>query len=113
VAVRRGNLLFVGISGTVLALDKSSGTEVWRTDLPGSIFVNLVVEDNSIYAATRGEISSLDPANGAIRWSNPLKGLGRGLVCIGLPGGQNIAMAEKILQEEQAAAAGAAVTATS
>jgi len=107
------NLIFVGISGTVLALDKSTGTEAWRTELPGSFFVNVAVEGNSIYASTRGEIFCLDPASGAIRWNNPLKGLGRGLVSIGLPGGQSAAMAEKILQDEQAAAAGAAVVVTS
>jgi len=107
------SLIYIGIAGTVVALDKSTGENVWSTDLRGTQFVNVVVEKNAIYASTRGEVFCLDPATGDVRWKNPLKGLGRGLVTIGVPGGQNTAMAQKILEEEEAAAAGAAVTATS
>jgi outer membrane protein assembly factor BamB len=111
-ATQSGDLVFVGIKGTVVALDKSSGTEVWRKKLVGSEFVNLVVEDGNIYASTRGRIFCLSPASGEIRWDNPLKGLGLRLVTIAGPGGQVAAMREKIRRDEVAAAAGAAAAAS-
>ena len=89
------SLMFIGINGSVLALDKSNGREVWRAKLTGSDFVNVVIEDGSIYATTKGEIFCLSTTSGEIRWHNPLKGLGWGLVSIGLPGAQNAVLAEK------------------
>ena len=99
-AKRNANLIFVGISGTVLALDKSRGTEVWRTKLSGSEFVNVVIESDNIYATTKGEMFCLDPKSGGLRWKNPLKGLGYGLVTIAGPGGQNTTIAEQANQDE-------------
>ena len=34
------NLLFIGIAGNVVALDRTTGTEVWRSELKGNDFVN-------------------------------------------------------------------------
>jgi outer membrane protein assembly factor BamB len=106
------SLIFVGIQGCVVALDKSTGEEVWRTELAGSDFVNVAVEDAYIYAATRGEVFCLTPTSGEIRWHNTMKGLGRGLVSFGLPCGQNTALAEKWERDQAAAAAEAAPVVT-
>ncbi|HUI42219.1 MAG TPA: PQQ-binding-like beta-propeller repeat protein [Terriglobia bacterium] len=111
-AQQSGSLLFVGIKGAVLGLDKSNGAEVWRTQLGGSYFVNLAMEGDNLYAGTRGQIFCLSPSSGAIRWKNELKGLGLGLVTIGTPGGQNVALAAKTLQDQAAVAAGAAAAST-
>ncbi|HMD97913.1 MAG TPA: PQQ-binding-like beta-propeller repeat protein [Terriglobia bacterium] len=81
-------LVFIGINGRVLALDKSTGKEVWRTDLPGLDFVNVVVEDGNVFASSRGEILCLRPEDGGIRWHNKLERLGCGFVTIA-GGGQN------------------------
>ena len=105
------SLVFVGIKGAVIALSKSNGSEVWRAKLGGSDFVNVVVEDDSIYAATRGQVSRLSAASGEILWNNPLKGMGLGLVTIASNAGQDAALAEKA-RRDQVAAAAAATAAT-
>lgn len=74
--------IFVGVRGTVLALDASSGTEVWRTSLKGADFVNVTALDRQIIAATKGEVFALDPASGTVLWNNKLKGLGLGFVTV-------------------------------
>ena len=108
----QSSYLFIGVKGTVAAIDRSSGREVWRTKLKGGDFVNVVFEDGNLYAATHGELFSLDTATGAIRWHNPLTGLGWGLVTIA-GGQQATALRAKKQQDEAAAAAAtAAIAAT-
>ncbi len=75
-------LIYLGIKGTVLALDRRTGAEQWRTPLKGSDFVNVAVDGDTLYAAARGEIFCLDALTGRIRWHNPLKGMGWGLITI-------------------------------
>lgn len=76
----RRELLFIGVSGKVLALDADTGTEVWRTKLKGSGTVLLHRDDHRLYASVSGELFCLDPDNGGMRWHEKLKGLGLGLV---------------------------------
>jgi len=103
--VAQSSVIFVGIKGTVLALDRATGQEVWRTRLKGD-FVNVAWLDGDLYAATAGELFCLDPASGQVRWHNPLKGMGHGLITIALSGGQQaVVMREKQQQDEAAAAA--------
>jgi outer membrane protein assembly factor BamB len=100
------NLLFIGIRGSVLALDRATGQTVWATKLKGGDFVNLVLDGGDLYATARGEVSCLDPATGNIRWTNPLKGYGLGLAAIASPGGsQAVLLRSKRREEEQEAAA--------
>ena len=81
--MRPPSLLFIGMKGTVLALNRATGAEVWRTHLKSSDFVHVVLDNGELFAATKGELFALDPASGQIRWQNPLEGMGRGLVSIG------------------------------
>jgi outer membrane protein assembly factor BamB len=76
------SLVFTGIKGHVIALDRTTGSEVWRTKLKGTDFVNLVSEGTYIFAGTSGEVFCLDPATGSVLWHNPMKGLGFGLVSL-------------------------------
>jgi outer membrane protein assembly factor BamB len=104
-------LIHIGISGTVLALDRATGAEVWRQKFKGSEFVNVVLEDGALYAAARGELFCLDPATGTVRWKNALTGLGWGLISIAsAPGSQAVLMREKKKREEQDAATTSAGT---
>ncbi len=103
------SLVFLGVKGTVIALSRSNGSEVWRARLPGSDFVNLALEDDRVYATTRGQVYCLSATSGEILWNNPLKGMGLGLVTIAAAG-QGTAAAEK-MRRDQAAAAVAATTA--
>lgn len=103
--------LYIGIKGHVLALDRSTGTELWRTKLSASDFTNVVVDGGQIFATSKGEIFCLD-ASGSIRWHNKLKGLGMGLVTIGSPAGDQLSSYEKRRREQAAAAAAGAAAAS-
>jgi len=108
------NLIFLGIKGCVVAIDRATGTEVWSSSLKGTDFVNVVLTDGDLYAATHGEVYCLDQATGHIRWRNPLKGLGWGLVTIaaeGVRGSQAPALL-KHRRDQEAAAAAAATAST-
>jgi|SRR5689334_24784199 outer membrane protein assembly factor BamB len=103
----QNSLLFIGIAGKVLALDRATGQEIWRTDLKRSDFVNLIVERGDLFAATVGELYCLDAATGQIRWHNELKGLGRGLIAIAQAGNQQPVLAREKQRRDEAAAADA------
>ncbi len=96
--------MHIGIHGTVLALDRATGLEIWRTPLKGDDFVNLVLDDGVLYAATKGEMFALDAENGRVLWNNPLKGLGWGLVSIASRDQSTVLLRQKKRRDEQAAA---------
>jgi outer membrane protein assembly factor BamB len=101
--------LLIGIKGTVLALDAETGQEIWRTDLKGIGFVNIMRSGDRVLAATRGEVFCLDSSSGDILWHNPLKGLGQGLVTFATEqGAMATAVLAQQLQQEAAATAAAA-----
>lgn len=108
--------IYLGVKGSVVALNPAKGELLWATHLKGSDFVNVALDGGSLYAATRGEIFCLDPKNGKIRWHNPLKGYGLGLVAIaGEAISQNLAalIGEKLRRDQEAAASGAAAASAS
>ena len=102
-------LIFVGIGGSVVALNPATGERVWDTHLKGRNFVNVLIEDGKILATCGGEIFCLDPVTGDGVWHNPLRGLGTGLATIATArktsGLATAAMAEQQLRDEQAASA--------
>jgi outer membrane protein assembly factor BamB len=89
-----GDRIFVGVQGHVVAVSRGGGAELWRSKLGiGNVLV--VVEWPDVYAGCHGEVFRLDPATGAVMWTNPLKGLGRAPVTIapvprGLMGGDRV-----------------------
>ena len=107
--MKTSDLVFIGIKGSVIALNRATGQQVWATHLKGSDFVNVVLDDDAVLASCYGEIFCLDPLTGDARWQNPLKGLGIRLATIAVehnPGGGNApVIAEKRRREEEAAAA--------
>lgn len=98
--------LIIGISGHVVSIDPTTGSELWRTKLKGSDIVTTIVQDDRIYAGTKGELFCVDPSSGTVLWRNNLKGLGLGLVAFG--NDQDIAAADRIIVQRRAAAAAAA-----
>jgi outer membrane protein assembly factor BamB len=92
-------VIFIGVKGTVLALHRQSGMEIWRTKLKGSSFTNLVRDGNEILASTQGELFCLDAVSGQLKWANPLKGMGFGIVTIA-NNTNTAAMAQKISDDE-------------
>jgi outer membrane protein assembly factor BamB len=109
------NLIFVGINGAVVSLDKTTGHRVWERKLKGGNYVSLVVAGDQILAGTQGEIFCMDAATGQPLWHDALKGYGMGLMSIATQtGSSDTSLAQA--QEAQAAdssiviAGGAAVT---
>ncbi|HEX2475717.1 MAG TPA: PQQ-binding-like beta-propeller repeat protein [Lacipirellulaceae bacterium] len=71
-------LIFVGLNGYALALDRDSGEIVWSNDQMKSGYVTLLLDGDRLIVSTNGYMYCLDPLTGAIRWHNPLKGYGSG-----------------------------------
>jgi outer membrane protein assembly factor BamB len=99
------DMIVIGIGGHVLALDRATGQEVWRTKLKGSDFVNVAVDGRDVFATSRGQLYCLETSTGTIRWQNELKGLGWGLVSIAGSGAVTSAEAERQQRTARAASA--------
>jgi outer membrane protein assembly factor BamB len=84
--------LYIGTGNHVAAIDRASGTILWKTALrqtffkAGHDFVTLLVDDAMIYAHAWGRLYALDRATGRLLWENPLQGMGHGLASLALPG---------------------------
>jgi len=103
-------LLFVGIKNVVVALNPGDGTEVWRAQLKGGDFVTVLWDGENLFAANNGEVFRLDPASGAIVWTNPMKGLRTGVVSLAtlLPDKVSHSAYETIAAQKRREAAAAA-----
>ena len=109
-ASRNSGSVYLGIKGSVVALDRRTGQERWRTSLKGRDFVNVALDGDLLIATVRGEAFCLDPDTGRIRWANPLKGLGLGLVTIAGTGIASLAQ-QRAADAAAAASSAAAVSA--
>ena len=94
----QSKFIYLGVKGSVMALNSANGQQLWATSLKGGEFVNVVLDGNNLYATTRGEMFCLDPQTGSIRWHNPLKGYGWGLVSIA---GETISQNSSLLTAEK------------
>ena len=113
--MKTSDLIFIGIKGSIIALDRGTGQQVWATHLKGSDFVNVVLEDDRVLASCYGEIFCLEPATGNALWHNPLKGFGVGVATIATAASGCSAnatvLAEKRRRDQQASDSGAVVAA--
>lgn len=71
-------LIFVGLNGYALALDRDTGDIVWSNDQMKSGYVTLLLDGDRLIVSTNGYLYCLDPLTGEIQWHNPLKGYGSG-----------------------------------
>ncbi len=112
--MKTADLVFIGIKGSIVALNRATGQQVWATHLKGSDFVNVVLQNGTLLASCYGEIFCLDPLTGDGLWHNPLKGFGVGLATIaieeGAGSGLTAVLAEKQRRDQAAAAAAATTT---
>ena len=69
-------LIFVGLNGYALALDRKTGEEVWVNSQMNSGYVSLLLDGDHLIASTNGYIFCLNPLTGEILWENPLRGYG-------------------------------------
>jgi len=108
------DVIYVGIRGTVLALDRGSGAEIWRAALKGWEFVNIALDRDVVLATTQGQLYCLDSTTGKTLWKNELKGLGRGLMTVATANSPLGSVAPSVAQKQIAdAAAGTAAAAGS
>ena len=83
------DFVFLGICGSVVALDKKTGAHVWETKLKGDSFVTLLVDNSQILAGAQGEVFCLDAATGKTLWHDGLKGYRFGLMSIATKNGSS------------------------
>jgi len=72
-------LVFVGFNSRVAALAKQTGKLVWSWRAPKTGYVTVLYESGVLLVAVNGYMFGLDPATGALRWSNEMKGFGFGV----------------------------------
>jgi outer membrane protein assembly factor BamB len=99
--VTRASAVYVGVKGTVIAVDRATGEELWSTTLKGGDFVDVMVVDGDLFAASKGRLYRLDPGTGAVMWCNELPGMGWGIVSIA---GSHAGGAAEKARRDQAAA---------
>jgi hypothetical protein len=69
-------LIFVGLNGYALALDRDSGEIVWSNNEMRSGYVTILLDGDRLIVSTNGYMYCLDPLTGKVRWHNPLSGYG-------------------------------------
>jgi len=50
------SMVFLGVHGSVIAVDRATGQQFWSVHLKGSGFVSILVDEVRVLAATHGEI---------------------------------------------------------
>lgn|SRR5262245_12196878 len=75
---RIAQLIYVGLNGYALALDRDTGEIVWSNKDMRSGYVSLLLDGDRLIVSTNGYMYCLDPLTGRIRWHNPLTGYGMG-----------------------------------
>ena len=107
--MKTSDLIFIGIRGSVIALNHNNGERVWATRLKGISFVNVMLEAEKVLASCYGEIFCLDALTGKQLWHNPLKGYGLGLATMATdrnPGNGAVPFMAENIRREQANSAG-------
>lgn len=104
-------LVFVGLRGYVIALDRDTGEIVWNNSELNSGPVSLLLDGDRLIVSTNGYIYCLNPLTGQVVWSNPLRGYGVGIAHLASVRGQSSQTGNQhsyaIQQQQHAAAAGA------
>ncbi len=71
-------LVFVGLNGYAVALDRETGEIVWSNDQLKSGYVTLLLDGDRLIVSTNGYLFCLDPLSGQILWQNRMAGYGSG-----------------------------------
>ena len=74
--MKTDRLIFVGLNGYAVALDRDTGEVVWSNDQMHSGYVTLLLDGDRLVVSTGGYIYCLDPLTGTILWHNPMSGYG-------------------------------------
>jgi outer membrane protein assembly factor BamB len=71
-------LVFVGLNGYAVALDRDTGKIVWSNNELKSGYVTLLLDGDRLIVSTNGYIFCLDPLTGRVLWENRMSGYGSG-----------------------------------
>jgi outer membrane protein assembly factor BamB len=71
-------LVFVGLNGYAVALDRDTGEIVWSNNELNSGYVTLLLDGDRLVVSTNGYIFCLDPLTGRVLWNNRMSGYGSG-----------------------------------
>jgi outer membrane protein assembly factor BamB len=106
------DLIFVGLSRKVLALDRYTGEIAWEWKAPkGTGFVSVLLDGDRLVVGVSGYVWCLDPMYGQVVWENPLKGKGSGVTSLASVNGAALsAQAAAVIAQQQAAAGAAAAS---
>jgi outer membrane protein assembly factor BamB len=102
-------LVFVGLNGYAVALDRDTGEIVWSNDKMKSGYVSLLLDGDRLIVSTNGYLYCLDPLTGEILWHNRMSGYGGGTptALVSMRGQINYTIIQQAAEEESAAAASA------
>ncbi len=87
--MRIDQLIFVGLRGYVIALERDSGQIVWDNSELASGYTSLLLDGDRLIVSTNGYIYCLDPLTGQVLWNNPLRGYGVGIADLASVRGQS------------------------
>jgi hypothetical protein len=73
-----GQLIYVGLNGYAVALDRDTGEIVWSNNQLRAGYVTLLLDGDRLIVSTNGYMYCLDPLTGQMLWHNPLSGYGVG-----------------------------------
>ncbi len=71
-------LVFVGLNGCAVALDRDTGEIVWSNNELKSGYVTLLLDGDRLVVSTNVYLFCLDPLTGRILWNNRTSGYGVG-----------------------------------
>jgi hypothetical protein len=71
-------LIYVGLNGYALGLDRDTGEIAWSNNEMRSGYVSLLLDGDRLIVSTNGYLYCLDPLTGRMLWHNPLTGYGMG-----------------------------------
>jgi len=71
-------VVFVGLNGYVVALDRDTGEIVWSNNELESGYVTLLLDGDRLVVSTNGYLFCLDPLTGRVLWNNRMRGYGLG-----------------------------------
>ena len=99
-------LIFVGLRGYVVALDRDTGKIVWCNSKLHSGYVSMLLDGDRLIVSCDGYMYCLHPLTGEVLWHNPLSGFGTGVAHLTSIRGQSsqVVLAEAAAANAQAAA---------
>jgi hypothetical protein len=99
--VKPEQLLYVGIKGRVLALNRASGEIVWEGRMTGGQMVTLLVDGDQVFATASGEVFAFNAITGEMLWHNSLPGMGLNLASLATTAGSSSALLQQARLKQQ------------